>query len=330
MTLNIETLKAQTAKAARRCEAWMLGHIKNGNLYGSEHPDPVSYYKWPLTLMARGQHAEAERLLNWINDRCLQDNGDYVSNRSGFHKEFHTYATLWMVLAAIRLNDRELVQKQLGFVLRYFNRKTGGLATFPAGSEHLTEDLCSTAFLGMVACDMKDKDLADLILGYFKTILALQDGNKKIWIRLKTDGTLAQSVPVEADPKTYCIRIGNEDECYYFLGAACYFFARYTETFGDGALALSEKYADIIEQVGSEALRTIWAAKVSPGCASLYGVTSDERFLKLAHPVLTTVLELQMPGGYWLKNGMPWITVSAEQCFWLTDIHERLDKGTIQ
>lgn len=80
--------------AAGLTEKWMLKHISDENLYTKHHNDPVSYYKWPLTLISRGRRDEASRLLNWINEKCLAENGDYVSNRSGFHKEFHTYSTL--------------------------------------------------------------------------------------------------------------------------------------------------------------------------------------------------------------------------------------------
>ena len=35
------------------------------------------------------------------------------------------------------------------------------------------------------ACDLKDKNLADLILHYFETILSLQDEEEKFWLRIK-------------------------------------------------------------------------------------------------------------------------------------------------
>jgi hypothetical protein len=41
-------------------------------------------------------------------------------------------------------------------------------------------------------------------------------------------------------------------------------------------------------------------------------------------PVIKAVLAGQAEEGYWLKDGKPWITVSAEQCYWLTLIREAL------
>lgn len=325
MKICIENLRSKASLAAELCEHWMLRHINESNLYNGDHPDPVSYYKWPLALIVRGQRSEASRLIDWINGHSLQSNGDYRSNRSGFHKEFHLYANLWLVLAATKLGETSLTNTLLGYVLKYHNPESGGLATFPAPPESRTEDLCTTAFLGMVACSLKDRALADKVLSYFEKMVGLQDGSGIFWIRLNADVALDKAIPIEADAKTYYITIGHENECYYFLGAACFFFARYIETFGDGALDLAHRYADVIARVGSKALHTIWAAKVSPGCASLYAVTKDERFLRLAHPVLNTVLDLQAPNGYWLKEGKPWITVSAEQCFWLSEIAERFN-----
>lgn len=318
----IKTIE-EISNAAALTEKWMLKHISDENLYTSRHDDPVSYYKWPLTLISREKKDEAFRLLNWINEQCLAENGDYVSNRSGFHKEFHNYSTLWIVLAAIKLGDTALTKKLLDFILKYHNSLTGGLATFPAEQDIITEDPVSTAFLGMVACDLKDKNLADKILHYFETILSLQDEEEKFWLRIKTDGSVIKTFPSEADPKTYYITIGEENECYYFLGAACFFIARYIETFDSRPLSLANQFANVLEKCGSKALSTIWAAKVAPGCAALYSITSDKRFFDLAYPVIRTVLNLQSPGGYWMKNNKPWITVSAEQCFWQTDICKR-------
>ena len=99
----------------------MLNHIYDENIYTGNIADPVSYYKWPLTLIARDMKDEAFKLLRWINEQCLTANGDYLSDRSGFHKEFHTYSTLWIVLAAIKLEDTGLVEKLLNFILKYHN-----------------------------------------------------------------------------------------------------------------------------------------------------------------------------------------------------------------
>lgn len=324
MSTLIQTLKKDTAVAADLCENWMLNHLYDENIYTGNIADPVSYYKWPLTLIARDKKDEALKLLRWINEQCLTENGDYVSDRSGFHKEFHTYSTLWLVLAAIKLEENILVEKLLNFILKYHNSETGGLATLPAKPEIITEDMVSTAFLGMVACEQKNKNLADKILHYFETIYALQTEEGKFWLRINQNGSLIKTFDLKADPKTYSIDIGKEEECYYFLGAACFFIARYMETFDDRPLSLATALAGVLEKAGSKALGTIWAAKVAPGCTALYSITSDKQFLNLAYPVIRAVLKEQTDAGYWIKNGKPWTTVSAEQCFWLTDISNRL------
>ncbi len=324
MKKSIESLKKETAAAAELCEKWMLDHIQSENVLNSKITDPVSYYKWPLALISRGKKDEAAKLLQWINEHCLSENGDYSSNRSGFHKEFHTYSTLWIVLAAIKLENTVLVEKLLKFILKYQNEKTGGLATFPSEANMTTEDPVSAAFLGMVACELKDKYLADKIFKYFENLYALQTDDDTFWLRLNNEGALIKSYNSDVDPKTYFIRIGKEEECYYFLGAACYFMARYMETFDAKSLPLARKYTSLLEKAGGKALSTIWAAKVAPGCTALYSFTSEAYFLEIAQPVIQAVLLGQSDKGYWLKNNNPWITVSAEQCYWLTDISSRL------
>jgi len=317
-------LKVACSEAAAKTEHWMLNHLEN--LLGRNVPDdPMTYYKWPLALHERGRDIEAGKLLHWITDHCLTKSGDFLSNRSGFHKEFHTYANLWLVIAAIQLGKKPLYEQLLGFLHNHYNRTTGGLMTIPTLSNDSTEDPLSTSFLGMAACDLKDEDLANSVFNYLITWFHQPIKQDRLWLRTTQDGSLISQIPKSTDPLTYVIELGKRDESYYFLGSVCYFLARYIETFNkEEALILTNQLAEILEGIGPQALNTIWAAKVAPGCVALYAVTSEKRFLDIAQTVIQAVLAGQTSEGYWIKNSTPWITVSAEQCYWLSGISKRL------
>ena len=322
---KLEELKSKCEMAAQMTEDWMLNHLYSENLYNISHNDPASYYKWPLTLSARGKREEASKLLNWICEHCLQLDGDFQSNRSGFHLEFHNYANLWLILAANNLGEDKRAEQMLGFILNNFNRKTGGLSTNPNNKDAITEDPLSASFLGLAVCEMKNKDVADLILHYLTSLLDQQEDSSRFWLRTRPDGTLIKEVPKNVDPKVYVLELGEEEESYYFLGSICLFLASYLENFDDQEAAdLAYRLDEILENIGEKALSTIWAAKVAPGCIGLYATMKDRLFLDLAEPVIRAVLGGQTSDGYWLKGGKPWITVSAEQCYWLTYINKRL------
>jgi hypothetical protein len=322
---SIERIKLRCEEAAIKSEQWMLTHLRKEDLYTRGHKDPASYYKWPLTLLARRRKEEASRLFHWICNECLTSEGDFKSNRSGFHLEFHNYANLWLALAAIRLKEDQLTKKILGFVFNSYNKNTGGLLTNPLNVDFLTEDPLSACFFGMAINELENKEVADQILQYLKQLTEKQADPMKFWLRTKMNGSLITSVPVHADPKVYILELGREQESYYFLGAICLFLTGYLEKFGDKkAYSLAYQIAEILESIGSKALNTIWAAKVSPGCVGLYAATQDDLFLSLAEPVIDAVLGGQTSEGYWLKDDKPWITVSAEQCYWLTFMNNRL------
>ncbi len=259
-------------------------------------------------------------------EKSFSGNGDLVSERSGFHKDFHSYANLWLVLATIRLEESELTNKLLGFLLKHQNQNTGGMKTIPIQGHEMTEDPLSTSFLGMAACEIKDPNMADLVLKYLIGLVKAQHEQDKLWLRTTQEGDLITCIPPDEDPKTYLIKIGEQDETYYFLGAMCFFIAGYIEKFGRNYESdeLINWLSGVLEKAGPEALSTIWAAKVAPGGVALYSILSDERFLKIAEPVINAVLGGQSEEGYWLKGDKPWITVSAEQCYWLTFISSRL------
>lgn len=318
-------MQALCSDAAGRAEQWMLNHLED--LYQNDVPDdPMTYYKWPLALCERGKTQAAGKLLGWISDKCLNRTGDLISNRKGFHKEFYSYANLWVVLAAIRLHERDLTENLLGFLLDHYNHTTGGMVTNPAlRPGQLTEDPLSTSFLGIAACEMKDENLAGRVLSYLQQWAEQPVEQDWLWLRTNKDGALVRNIPPGADPSTWLIELGEKDESYYFPGSVCYFLAGYMETFDKGkGLELANKVVGLLEHVGPEALNTIWAAKVAPGCTALYALTGEERFLDIARPVIAAVLEGQTSGGYWLKGGKPWITVSAEQCYWLSGISRKI------
>ena len=149
----------------------MVAHLATENILTSRVKDPVSYYKWPLTLLARGRREEAGNLLACIKDQCLTESGDLHSDRVGFHLEFHHYANLWLVLAAIHLGETRLTEKLLGFLLKHHNEKTGGLASNRAGS---MEDPLTTSFLGLALCALREEDLANRVLAYLQSCVDRQ------------------------------------------------------------------------------------------------------------------------------------------------------------
>lgn len=91
--------------------------------------------------------------------------------------------------ATIELGDPELVEKQLGIILQYHNKTTGGLATFPSKQEKITEDPISTALLGWAARDLKNRELANSILPFFEKLSIQKIENNKFWLRIAPDGS---------------------------------------------------------------------------------------------------------------------------------------------
>lgn len=321
-----KALGARCGQAASLTEQWMLQHLEQEDLEHRDIPDPVVYYKWPLTLAARGRMEEGRRLLLWVAEKSLVDSGDLASQRSGFHLEFHTYANLWLVLGAIQLEASDLAETMLRFLRENQNGSTGGVKAVPGPDDTTTEDPLSTSFMGMAACDLKDQKLADRCLAYLGSLLDAQPREDTFYLRTMANGSLVTTVPDGQDPQTHFLKIGQPDECYYFLGAMCFFLARYTKTFGttEAVASAIDRVTAIVRRVGKESLGTIWAAKVGPGMTALYAATGDAGHLEWAAPVIEAVLGGQTEEGYWLKSGKPWVTVSAEQCYWLTFISNAL------
>ncbi len=205
MSQRIASLQKDMSHAAEKAERWMLKHLTEENILNRNLSDPVRYYKWPLALVQRGKTKEAGNIIEWINRQCLTESGDYISNRSGFHKAFYHYANLWITLAAHRLGNAKLVEKLLQFILQYHNKITGGLATCPASGESITEDPVSTAFLGWAACEKEDKSLADSVLPYFERLLEKNTNQNRFWLRLNFEGDLITTISESSDPETYVI-----------------------------------------------------------------------------------------------------------------------------
>ena len=274
-------LKGICEDAASKAQAWMLTHLKN--LYRTETVrDPMKYYKWPLALAKRGKDAEAVRLLKWIAQQCMTPSGDLISDRSGFHKEFYTYANLWLVLAAIKLGEDEFLEPSLDFLLHWHNEQTGGLITNPlADTEDMTEDPLSTSFLGWAACELKDAQRAQRALAYLMHWIDQPLDDDRLWLRTLRDGTLINHLPEHADPSTYVIEMGEQDESYYFLGSVCFFLANYIRVFKKGdAPELVEKVAGLLENIGPEALQGFHVGYGNSGVGGDDGTHGLETYMR--------------------------------------------------
>ncbi len=322
---DIFDLRTSCEEAAARCERWMLAYLKPTDVASETFSDPLVFYKWPLTLVVRKQKRQARKLFRTIIGRCLLPNGDLDSDRSGFHSAFHSYANCWMALAAVVLEE-EAIEPLSTFLFNAQNSRTGGVFTDPGSDGELTEDPLSTAFVGWLACQLEERDVADAAVGYMTACCERQGGDGFFWLRSTSDGKSVLSIPEGEDEKTYVLDLGAPEQAYYFLGAVCVFLARHAEVFGhtDEVSRLTARMLAILGNIEPYALRTIWAAKVAPGAVDLFSATKNERFLTIARPVIEEVLTLQSDDGYWLKDGKPWVTVSAEQCYWLTGIAQRL------
>ncbi len=321
----IEKLKKECGIAAERTEQWMLKHLKSNSVLDNKYEDPVKYYKWPLTLSARERKNEARQLIQWIIKQCLTENGDLVSKRSGFHKDFHFYANGWLLLAALELEEAELAQQLFEFLKIHINKQTGGVATRPNSEATYSEDPLTSSFLGLAAVEIKDKALSDNILNYLIRWIDQQDQKGCLWLRTAADGSIIKNIQPWNDPKTCKINIGVTGESYYFLGAICFFLANHYSVFGNKKIfSLAKRIVEILEITGEKALSSIWAAKVAPGCTALYSISGELRYLAAALPVINTVLQSQDKEGFWIKDNQPWITVSAEQGYWLNYISHHL------
>lgn len=114
-----------------RGAAWLMQKLHADGSFGDGPPDVREYYKVPVALMVSGESEAAGRLLNWVRKHGMTPDGDFGPRPGGQDEYWYSYTNSWVVISAHRLNQFDISQRGMDFIMRTWDPISGGFYSSP-------------------------------------------------------------------------------------------------------------------------------------------------------------------------------------------------------
>jgi len=331
--MDIMAYRAAAVKAVR----WLLAQQ---NPDGSIHPVEqglAAYYKVPYAFSLGGRSAEAVKLLAWVRDNVLTEEGDFVGPypRQGPHTTYYHYPNSWLVAGAHRLGQFQVSVPGAEFLVTMQHPQSGGFLTGgPDATLNSLTDMMSTSLAG----------LACLYTGHLEQALAVGGFLRHVW----------DSQPSPANTLYFCTHNGaalvtdsSGDELvaraidartprqwYFEAGLAAVFLARlYMATADQKHLSYAQQYIEFVERCADDRYRTPQSGKVGWAAALLFALTGNANWQRIAAAVADYLVASQQEDGSWQNPAVgtqlayATVDVTAEFAIILCEIAEGLMAG---
>ena len=107
---------------------WLESQINTDGIIGDLDAGGVTdYYKVPAALQVSGKTKSANKMIDWIRNNGLNNNGDFGPRPTNELKSYwYTYYNTWVILGAQRLGQFDIAQKGFEFVSEFWDKKSGG------------------------------------------------------------------------------------------------------------------------------------------------------------------------------------------------------------
>jgi len=324
--------------AVEKGTRWLLQLQNKDGSYGNGVIELEAYYKSPLAFAETNHVLQGQKVIQWIVEKYRTPAGHFYDslNDISFQRHCDLYQDLWIIWGAWRLGQFGIAQTGLDFVLRFFDKTSGGFqSSITDDISTARRELRSTALGGLVSLITGNIEVAKAAGEFLAKIIDMQPGpTLGFFLMLDANGKLVTDFPVEEE-RFFVVTSRQKQPLYYALGLAVAFLAKLSYiTHEPQYITIAQKYLSICERYGIEILQHHYSGKLGWGLAMLYNITGEIKYKELAFVVLEYLAELQFPTGEWLLRNLfpnlreqPFVLTidrTAEFSIWLTYILNEL------
>lgn len=308
---------ANSASTARRAADWLVSLMQpDGSLKGATSIN--DYYKAVVGLAAAGRQDESERMLNYVAERFLRQDGDLDGAGCVWFDQFRIYPHAWLLMAAVVRSRFDLVRTWADFLERFQDPDNGGFYGSISERDRRGEQELMSAGVVAIALLWAGRTQAALRTGdwlrrLYEAQPDLKSGFNFVWNRqsgLVTDFPADKALEYRVDAK-------KTAQWYFQYGVGAALASGLYGATGDrGWLKLGRLYLDASQHCREDVLRQGTSGKIGWGAAWLYRMTGDPGDRKLAESVYANLRDSQHTDGWWSVSNIysrDWSTNPAPQ-----------------
>ncbi|MBS0358461.1 MAG: hypothetical protein JSS53_04245, partial [Proteobacteria bacterium] len=109
---------------------WLTAQIHDDGSYGRKINDLACYYKSPYLFSLTDHHHDAHKMLDFIKQKFMQDDGDFISlkgdkSENAAFNEFWSYTNGWITLAAQKLGRFDISYPAFEYLYSFYHPTLG-------------------------------------------------------------------------------------------------------------------------------------------------------------------------------------------------------------
>jgi hypothetical protein len=298
--------ESQPLSAAKRGAEWILAlQQQDGSFHDTECLE--AYYKAPFGLVVTGYNPQAERMLDYIEKRFLQQDGDLDGSGVGWWEQFRTYPHSWLTIAALMRGRFRIAHSLLRTLLDYHDEASGGFFTSTEGSKlRVGRQEIMTTSLAALACLWAGRlDVATRAGAWLRRIWEAQpDVSKGLYQVWDARTGLVTEFPA-SEAKTYFVNALQPAQWYFQYGASAAFLsALAAATQANPWLELAHKFLYASKHCREDVYRRPASGKVGWGAAWCYRLSGDPVDREICLAVIEGLGDLQNDDGSWSATGV--------------------------
>ena len=280
---------------------------------------------WALQVC--GETRRANRLCQWIRGHGISADGDFGPRPQETLGYSHAYYNAWVVLGAHRLQQYDLSQRGMNFLMSFHDPVSGGFySSGTERSDNTLQDIWVVSGCGQAALVTGRVDVARGVGRWMKDVMRWQPNfpQQLFGVFSRTQGL--HTAPDPNDEIRYVTHQDAEEDQYIFNpGIAAGFLCRLYQTTGETEwLSLAKEYMRFAEGMNDYLFTLLRAGKVGWAASVLYTLTDDDKYADIAQHVGKELLRSQAEDGSWSLFGGYQIDMAAEMLVWLDEIQQTL------
>ena len=298
--------------AGERAVEFQLSHQQPDGSFIWDEEIRDAYHKQPYSWSISGRLPETHRLLNWIRENTLQEDGS-LRDYSG-----DVYKQSWFFQGCHRIGRFDLSYPVMNWLMAQ-QKECGGLPHFAADNRLRA---LSTAWTGVSAIYFGRLDVALRAAEWCINLLDQPDKNR-FYFQTTLDGRLlTQQTAEDAE----FIDIGSTGQPYWEIGLPWMLMGRlYQATAEERWLDHAERFFEWQRSCAEDRFAHAGSGKSSLAAAIHYLNTGDVRARSGAMTFGELLLATQYPEGGWRGEGEPdklliYLDHAAEYNVWLQEI----------
>lgn len=314
---------------------WLMKKLHADGRFGDGHPDVREYYKVPCAFLVCGESEAAGRLLNWVRKHGITPEGDFGPRPpEGKDEYWYTYTNSWVVIGAHRLNQFDLSQRGMDFIMRTWDPINGGFYSSygPGGDADTPMDLWVVSGAARAALITNRTDAARGAGRWMKAMMEQQPNYpaQMYTVANRANGVITNPTPGETIRYVLERDVTEGDQYFFHPGIAGGFLANLYQSTGESEwLDLARQYMILAEGATDHLFRLGRAGKVGWAASVLYTLTGEEKYKRMAIKVGDNLLDKQAEAGYWCSgsDSEPSVDATAELTVWLDEIYQAVNGG---